>query len=379
MNQPDIQRQLQYNAQRYRSIRRDGKAYCIESISLELTHACICKCRMCNIWRTPPDKDLPAEHWKNLLASKDMHSLREIDITGGEPFLYPELEDLLTWIFRHAPYQFPALKTIAITTNAILTSRILDIMNALLPQAQNQSIDIVLACGIDAVGERHDQIRGTPNAWKHVNRTMQGLLELRSQFPNLILGIKTTIIPENLDALDDIEAYARRHHLFGIISPRIITGNRFDNISLQTELEFSPDDLTQMQSFFNRTLLPWDIHRQTVLETIQSKAGNKPCSAGMNSVFIKHGGHVYSCPLLEEPLGDSLQTSLSDILDSERARSFRKGTGTHRQCQRCTEPGIERLSYAFEGSRCLEDLERIGMDACRARLEDMGLFKYLQT
>ena len=79
---------------------------------------------MCNIWRIPQDvPDLDLAVWTALLSSPELKELRELDITGGEPFLRQDLPELLAWLCRVQPDQFPELRTVAITTNGILTER----------------------------------------------------------------------------------------------------------------------------------------------------------------------------------------------------------------------------------------------------------------
>jgi molybdenum cofactor biosynthesis enzyme MoaA len=119
-------RKLLFNALRYRLLKYSGHPHPLEAISLEVTHRCICRCQMCNIWQIPKSRpDLPLSDWINLLSSPGLHRLRELDITGGEPFLREDLAELIKWICRSKPDYFPRLKTLAITTNGLLTDKML--------------------------------------------------------------------------------------------------------------------------------------------------------------------------------------------------------------------------------------------------------------
>jgi MoaA/NifB/PqqE/SkfB family radical SAM enzyme len=114
------------NGMRYRRLRASGKPYRLESLSLEITHRCICRCSMCNIWQIPPEvPDLELSIWQELLCSPELYHLREMDLTGGEPFLRRDVDKLLQAICDVQPTHFPGLRTLAITTNGILTDRIL--------------------------------------------------------------------------------------------------------------------------------------------------------------------------------------------------------------------------------------------------------------
>jgi MoaA/NifB/PqqE/SkfB family radical SAM enzyme len=85
------------NAVRFRYLKWLGKPGRPQAVSLEVTHDCVAKCVMCNIWKIPRYvPNLPVEAWINLLSSDLFSDLRELDITGGEPFLREDLPDLFS-------------------------------------------------------------------------------------------------------------------------------------------------------------------------------------------------------------------------------------------------------------------------------------------
>ena len=378
MDSAGLVKKLIYNALRYRLLKVTGRPFPLEAISLEVTHRCICRCQMCNIWQIPQTaRNLSLSDWTDLLSSAGLRGLREVDITGGEPFLREDLGDLLEWICRSKAACFPELKTLAITSNAILTESVLSVVERLVGPLQQQGIDLVLACGMDAVGGLHDQIRNFKGAWKKLNATLIGLKALRQQHSNLILGIKTTIIPANVGELDRIAAFAREHGLFTIISPCIITANRFGNLSLEDDLKFSADDLQAIKRFYAGPEFAWSGHRQTMLHYLETGVTDKPCSAGFNTVFVRHTGEVFPCPLIPNSLGNITETNLSDLLAGSAAVQFRKQIKSFPECRDCTEPGLERIAWPFEGITCLRRLAQMGFGNFERLVGHMGLDKYL--
>lgn len=371
-------RKLVTNALRYRLLKFSGRSYRLEAISLEITHRCICRCRMCNIWQIPQEvKDFPLSDWTNLLSSAELRGLRELDLTGGEPFLREDLGDLLKWICRSKPDFFPELKTVAVTTNGILTNRILEVTGEIAGPLRERGIDLVLACGVDAVGELHDHIRNLNGAWKRLCATIVGLRELREKHPNLILGIKTTVVPSNVHELDRIASFAREHDLFTIISPCIITANRFGNIDLKEDLKFSAEDLQAIIRFYEGPAFAWSGHRQAMLHYLKTGKMKKPCTAGFNTVFVRHNGEVFPCPLIPETLGNMKDSTMEQMLISAQAAQFRKRIGRFPECKVCTEPGLERIAWPFEGSTCLRRLSSMGFNDFDHLARHMGLDKYL--
>lgn len=369
---------LAFNALRYRLVKHAGRPGRLEAISLEITHRCICRCCMCNIWQIPSEvPDLPLSAWTELLSSPELHSLRELDLTGGEPFMREDLRDLLKWVSRSKPEYFPQLKTVAITTNGILTDRILDVIADIVGPLRDQGIDLVLACGLDAVGELHDSIRNLKGAWKKLSATIIGLKKLRNEYPNLILGIKTTIVPANVDDLYRIASFATEQNLFTIISPCIITANRFGNVALKENLQFSPQDIQTISRFYESSLFAWNIHRKSMQHYLHTGVAKKPCSAGFNTVFVRYTGDVYPCPLIPNALGNIKSSKLQQLLSGQPASCFRKLIGVFPECRVCTEPGLERIAVPYEGLTGLRQLLKMGFDDFEKINQHMGLDKYL--
>jgi MoaA/NifB/PqqE/SkfB family radical SAM enzyme len=367
------------NGLRYRRLRAGGKPYRLESLSLEITHRCICRCRMCNIWKIPPEvPDLELSVWQELLRSPELYHLRELDLTGGEPFLRPDVGGLLQAIRDLQPTHFPGLRTLAITTNGILTDRILVHTREIIGPLQKRGIDLVLACGLDAVGNLHDRIRNYPGAWDKLQETLSGLYRIRETHANLILGIKTTIIPQNVRELDRLAGYARANNLFTIISPRIITSNRFCNSDNEEDLRFSHEDLREMIRFFESPQFPWIGHRETMLGYLRTGMIRKPCSAGFNTLFIRHNGDVFPCPVMPVPLGNIKDQSLGELYRNDAGTRFRKKVGSFSECRVCTEPGMERIAWPFEGFAFLGLASRAGLRDFNRLVRHMGLDKYLQ-
>src|SRR5512136_75219 len=213
----------------YRFLKATGRSARPEAISLEVTRRCIAKCLMCNIWRMPAVPELVAADWLKLLESPVLSELKELDITGGEPFLRNDIVELLLGIGSLKSTHLKRLCSVAITTNGFLTDKVLKDVGAAIAPLEQAGVTLVFACGFDAVGEVHDRIRNFKGGWERLNTTIEGLKALREKHPSLVLGIKTTITRYNIDELERVCQYADDKGLFTIISPYILTSNRYDN------------------------------------------------------------------------------------------------------------------------------------------------------
>jgi MoaA/NifB/PqqE/SkfB family radical SAM enzyme len=81
---------------------------------LIVTYRCNAKCYMCNTWQHPSKKD---EEFTPALVNKIPDSLKFINITGGEPFLREELDEIIKIALTKT-------KRLVISTNGYFTKKI---------------------------------------------------------------------------------------------------------------------------------------------------------------------------------------------------------------------------------------------------------------
>ena len=341
-------------------------------------HHCIAKCIMCNIWKIPREvPDLSIDDWIRLLSSDLFSDLRELDITGGEPFLRKDLLDLFRGICERKHRNLKTLKSIAVTTNGFLTRRVLEYTEEMLQMLGDKDIDLVMVCAVDAIGEIHDRIRNYRDAWLKVKETIEGLKKLRERFTSLIIGLKTTILPMNVGELEGIAKSADSNGLFTIISPCIITKGRYLNPELANDLAFTRAELKKMVRFYKSQRFRWSFHGDRLVQYLKTGTMSKPCSCGFNYFFIRSTGEVYLCPLINSSLGNIKEQSIESLFSSEKAFQIRRKVGQYPECRECTEPGLERYALPYEGFTYLSLLPRMGRRKFLQLHHHMGLDKYV--
>jgi len=368
---------LLINGLRFQYFKRRGLPGRPQAISLEITHNCIAKCVMCNIWKIPREvRDLSMDHWIHFLSSDLLSDLRELDITGGEPFLRDDLPQLFSDICRLKQKNLKSLQSIAVTTNGFLTGRVLECLQESLPKLRDRGIDLVMVCAMDAIGDIHEKIRNYPDAWSKVNETIQGLKKLRETFSNLVIGLKTTILPINVKELQELALYAEANDLFTIISPCIITNARYLNPDRADDLVFSQEDIQHMIKFYESDAFRWSVHGETVAQFFKEGMTRKPCSCGFNYFFVRSTGQLFLCPLINISMGNIKESPIGDLLHAKKAFQFRQNIGKFPECRRCTEPGLERYALPYEGFTYLSLLLRKGKQEFLELHRHMGLDKY---
>ena len=368
---------LLLNALRFQYLRWNGRPGKPLAISLEITHNCIAKCIMCNIWKISSKvPDLSMDDWLGFLSDDLLSDLRELDITGGEPFIRSDLPDFFSGVCELKRKNLRNLRSIAVTTNGFLTDRVLECVEKALPMLKKHHIDLVMVCAMDAIGEIHEKIRNYPNAWSKVDETIRGLNGLKEKYSNLVVGLKTTVLPLNVGQLKEIVDYAKVNDLFTIISPCIITDARYLNPEKAHDLVFSQEDIQKMVTFYESEAFRWSYHADTIMQVLKKNIPKKPCSCGFNYFFVRSTGQLFLCPLINMSIGNIKETSLKHLLNSKKASDFRKTIGKFPECQRCTEPGLERYALPYEGLTYLSLLFKMGPHDFFQLHRHMGLDKY---
>lgn len=333
---------------------------------------------MCNIWRIPKDvPDLPISSFLNLLSSGLLSDLRELDVTGGEPFLREDLLEFFSGICRLKRGNLKNLRSIAVTSNGFLTDRVLGICADVLPMLRDAGLGLVMVCAMDAVGPLHDRIRSYKDAWAKVNTTIQGLKGLQQEYDNLLIGLKTTLLPINVDESEKIVRYADDNRLFTIISPAIITSGRYLNTDRAQALVFGLEHRKRMIRFYQSDLFRWSFHAEALARYLKTGVMKKPCTCGFNYFFVRSTGQVLLCPLMEESPGNINETPLERIFFSRKATRLRRKIGALPQCRKCTEPGLERYALPCQGFTYLSLLLRMGRQEFMQLHRHMGLDKYV--
>jgi MoaA/NifB/PqqE/SkfB family radical SAM enzyme len=337
---------------------------------------------MCHIWKNAkaiPDirsLELSVQEIVDLLSEPLFAELVELDLTGGEPHLRDDLVDIVLGIARLKKNYLPKLRSIVITSNGFLTRQVISNYRDILNTLKGLNIDLVTVISLDGIGDIHDQIRGTRGAYKLASRTLSELKELRQEYQNLIPGIKTTILPQNVDVLYGILIFALSYNFFHIISPVIFSEARFRNINVRNELVLGSIENKKLLDFYRRDELKTSYFYTKELSYLATGRKQWTCTASYNYLFIDFDGEVYPCEVIPEAIGNVKNQHILDIWNSPQARNWRKRIGKLECCQTCHEPGAIRYSAFTEGYSYLDFLTKLGKDKFVESWRGEGFSKY---
>ena len=158
---------------------------------LAITYHCNSRCTMCDIWKMTDFTELPASEFAKLPSS-----LRDINLSGGEPFLRTDLAEIVKVLVKACPNA-----RIVISSNGFATDLILHRMKDVLKIKP----DIGVAISIDGIGEMHNELRGIPGGFDRAIKTVKELQQMG--MTNLRLAY--TLMEKNVTHLSKVYDLSR--------------------------------------------------------------------------------------------------------------------------------------------------------------------------
>src|SRR3989338_1394064 len=166
-------------------------------ITLHVNARCNLRCVMCDYWKQNPTDDLSLEDWKNiLLGLKRWLGSFFVTVTGGEPLLRSDLDELLRFI-----------SALGLPCNLVTNGTLLSEERC--RQLVATGVDSV-ALSLDGMGETYAAVRGK-DLFSQVEKTA---LFLKQQ--GLRVHVTTVVMAENHKNLPDLVCWVKENGLDSI-------------------------------------------------------------------------------------------------------------------------------------------------------------------
>ena len=167
-----------------------------------VTKACNARCRHCLLAGIDPGKDqLTLEEIEKV--SRSMDDFLFLLPTGGEPFLRPDLAEIVAVFHRNNRVQ-----NVGIPTNGSLTERVVETTRKILKTCPD--LDLMVDVSLDGIGKDHDEIRGFPGLFEKATATFRELKKLEKEYPRFTSTIETTVSAYNDAKLIEMYDYFTR-------------------------------------------------------------------------------------------------------------------------------------------------------------------------
>lgn len=319
-----------------------------------ITWDCNHKCIFCDVWKKDANKkdELSVAQIENAFGS--IGQIDVLRITGGEPFLRADLDEVISVIHRVSN---PGI--IHITSNGFLTKRIISLIENF-----DFSEKIHIKISIDATGNRHNEIRGIKKAYENAIDTIANLARLKAT-KNIHFGVNQAIVNksdikfyfelkevlaefgENIPIYPSI-AYDSTNSLYSgktIVDP---------NNSIKFFGDFKPEDMHEFEAIlkdkqkvvsdFSEYLV--DKYHTTGLINRIGKNINKPnpkCVALNNHLRILPNGDIPICLYNGTIVGNIANQNFDEIWFGEEINKHRKWVGDCAGCWASCESAVSAV------------------------------------
>jgi len=266
-----------------------------------VTNRCNARCRMCDIWKKGPGPELRPEDYSRLPAS-----LREINVTGGEPLLRQDLAAVIAAMKARCPGV-----RIVLSTNGLLPARLAEVLAETGP--------IAVRVSLDGLGSLHDSIRGVEGAYR---KALEALGVARAAGVADV-GVCATMSRENAGHIREVQREARSrgvHFTFTVVhSSPVFFGDKRDQ---EPEPAAAIEDMGAVRAGMFASRHPRDWFKGYFVERMMELAGGRPrpagCRAGIDFFYLDPEGNVYPCHLWEAPLGNLMEKPYQEIVRDAR-------------------------------------------------------------
>lgn len=272
-----------------------------------VTSQCNARCEFCfnldNViaWKERKPSELTLEEVKRI--ARNFGRLPFLTLSGGEPFLRPDLPEVIRAFHEHAKTQW-----VTIPTNAALTER-----------TRRSVVEILKACpglfltvqiSLDSMGEDHDRSRKISGGFAKLGQTLRVLSGLRKRYKNLRIQIATCYDDFNVHRMDEMAGFLRENFdydqqmLYLIRDARVLITDKNNHL-----LEGYLDRVRQTEAYERRRHKQRLWHRAVrVLHTLvyadlavikTEKKFLRPCHATQKFATLYDDGQVTPCEILE--------------------------------------------------------------------------------
>lgn len=267
---------------------------------------------MCDLWKAPLGPELAPEAYLRLPAS-----LTDINISGGEPFLRRDLDQVVA-----------AMKSACPRARLVVSSNgfALQAMENMLPRLLTVEPKLALRISLDGLGPRHEDIRGVKGAFEKA----VAALEIAQRAGVVDLGIAVTVMECNLDQVLPLYAWARERRLdFSLTlatASEVFFGPDKDRLRPSDARELARVLGTVAAAEYRSTrprrwLRGW--FAATLRDFALGKGRALPCGAGRGFFYLSPAGEVYACHLLPSQMGDLRRLTFEELWRSPQAERVR--------------------------------------------------------
>jgi MoaA/NifB/PqqE/SkfB family radical SAM enzyme len=308
----------------------------LDGITIEITNHCQLKCAICGIGGEVSRQQIAADDFVLMMDRlQERFDLQWVSVTGGEPFLHPQLREILRYLARLKLQR--RLESFGLYTNGVATQKI----QTLLAQDRKFLSGMRIGVSLDGLQRAHDRRRGRGSYCK----TMATLNWLSRECAGVYdLEVKFTVGTDNVGEM--LHVYRLANALGARFSPKLLESgvgayyHRHEDGSGPLVLPWGDEEcLTQIRSVMREDIesrrKAVDLKALKVLLCLVRDGERiiRRCRTPERCLFVTSCGKVYPC-LYMAPAG-TIYSSDFPGEDFFKERQKQIATGKNGKCSRC--------------------------------------------
>ena len=241
---------------------------------IEITNSCNMKCKHCMNWSVEnSNKGFEKEKILKLIKELYENNTEEIYISGGEPLLYPYIDDVIL-------YANSLGIKVTLATNALEISNHLEIIK--------KGVQLV-SISLDGIGKTHDNFRGVTGSFDNCVKVFKLLKE-----NNVKTRISAMVWRGNVEELEKIIFLAKSYGVSKVNLAFLIPEKRTKNdntIKLPIEkYKEIVENVGSLREKYKTEKFDIEIRRNSILDK-----NSIDCPGGRNLIHINVNGKVSPC------------------------------------------------------------------------------------
>lgn len=267
--------------------------------TFELTPVCNMACKMCYVRMTKTQQEAiaplrSAQEWLNLAQTAKDRGMLYLLVTGGEPFLRPDIQEILAGLHKMG-------LVVSINTNGTLIDEVTLEWLKKIPPAR---VNITLYGASNAT---YDRLCGNPRGFTQVTRGIRLL-----QQAGITVKLNCSLTPHNASDLEDMMLFAKNNDLLIQATSYMFPPLRRDVSKVGQNDRFTPEEAAYWAARIESLLNGEDAFLQRIQDNPPPLPGDPGedcpavdagergirCRAGKCSFWVTWDGRMLPCGML---------------------------------------------------------------------------------
>jgi len=180
-------------------------------------------------------------------------------------------------------------------------------------------VQLSVSISLDGIHETHERVRGVPDIFKKVERTLEQLQELMSLYTSFSLGMNMTISRLNYRCIEDVRQYGQEKGIGISFSLAAISEIGVESIKVRDKFEWQEDEkesvILAFEELLRQKAIPSD-YAHFILTWLKTGKREAKCAfRERKALLLEPNGELYACGNFEDfRMGNLLENSFEAII-----------------------------------------------------------------